>query len=100
MGPGVQLLPLDIGQGGIVLLIGYLLFLLTVFITASDKKNKKSQLLLVLLFCLFVVMLCESFIDNNYIFLAYSLALAIKYKNTDKQDIIRLLKEKLTLKAR
>ena len=87
-------------QGGIVLLIGYLLFLLTVFITASDKKNKKSQLLLVLLFCLFVVMLCESFIDNNYIFLAYSLALAIKYKNTDKQDIIRLLKEKLTLKAR
>ena len=56
--------------------------------------------ILVLLFCLFVVMLCESFIDNNYIFLAYSLALAIKYKNTDKQDIIRLLKEKLTLKAR
>ena len=87
-------------QGGIVLLLGYLIFLLTVFITATDKKNKKSQLLLVTLFCLFVVMLCESFIDNNYIFLAYSMALAIKYKNPDKQDIISLLKEKLTLKAR
>lgn len=87
-------------QGGIVLLLGYIIFLLTVFITATDKKNRKSQLLLVTLFCLFVVMLCESFIDNNYIFLAYSMALAIKYKNPDKQDIISLLKEKLTLKAR
>ena len=87
-------------QGGIILLLGYLLFLLTVFITASDKKNKKSQLLLVMLFCLFVVMLCESFLDNNYIYLAYSLALLCKYKFADKQDIIKLLKEKLTIKAR
>ena len=87
-------------QGGIILLAGYLVFLLTVFITASDKENKKSQLILVLLFCLFVVMLCESFLDNNYIFLAYSLALAVKYKHLDKQDTLRLLKEKLRLKAR
>ena len=87
-------------QGGIILLAGYLVFLLMVFITASDKENKKSQLILVLLFCLFVVMLCESFLDNNYIFLAYSLALAVKYKHLDKQDTLRLLKEKLRLKAR
>ena len=87
-------------QGGIILLAGYLVFLLTVFITASDKENKKSQLILVLLFCLFVVMLCESFLDNNYIFLAYSLALAVKYKYMDKKDTIKLLKEKLRLKAR
>ena len=87
-------------QGGIILLAGYLVFLLMVFITASDKENKKSQLMLVLLFCLFVVMLCESFLDNNYIFLAYSLALAVKYKHLDNQDTLRLLKEKLRLKAR
>lgn len=86
-------------QGGIILLIGYLIFLLTVLITACDKNNKKSQLILVLLFCLHVVMLCESFLDNNYIFLAYALALAVKYKNLDKQDIIKLLKEKLPRKA-
>ena len=87
-------------QGGIILLAGYLIFLLTVFITASDKENKKSQLLLVMLFCLFVVMLCESFLDNNYIFFAYSLALVIKYKYQDKQDIFMLLKKKLKPKAR
>ena len=45
-------------------------------------------------------MLCESFLDNNYIFLAYSLALAVKYKYMDKKDTIKLLKEKLRLKAR
>ena len=87
-------------QGGIILFAGYLVFLLTVFITASDKENKKSQLILVLLFCLFVVMLCESFLDNNYIFFAYSLALVIKYKYQDKQDIFKLLKKKLKPKAR
>ena len=87
-------------QGGIILLAGYLVFLLTVFFAASDKENKKSRLILVMLFCLFVVMLCESFLDNNYIFLAYSLALVIKYKYPDKKDILKLLKKRLKPKAR
>lgn len=86
-------------QGGFILLIGYLLFLATVFKTACDKNNKKSQLILVLLFCLFVVMLCESFLDNNYIYLAFFLTLAVKYKNLDKQDFMKLIKRKLKLKA-
>ena len=86
-------------QGGLILLIGYLLFLATVFKTACDKNNKKSQLILVLLFSLFVVMLCESFLDNNYIYLAFFLTLAVKYKNLDKQDIVKLIKRKMRFKA-
>ena len=86
-------------QGGIVLLLGYLTMVFTVLKTISGNKDKKSGLLLVLLFCLFVVMLCESFLDNNYIFLAFSLALVCKYNNSGKQKLLELLKKKLKLKA-
>ena len=71
----------------------------TVFKTVSGNKDKKSGLLLVLLFCFFVVMLCESFIDNNYIFLAYSLALLCKYNNSRKDKLIERLKNRLKFKA-
>ena len=86
-------------QGGFVLLLGYLAMVFTVFKTVSGNKDKKSGLLLVLLFCFFVVMLCESFIDNNYIFLAYSLALLCKYNNSRKDKLIERLKNRLKFKA-
>ena len=87
-------------QGGIVLLTGYLTMVFTVFKTISDDKDKRKGILLVFLFCLFVVMLCESFLDNNYIFLAFSLSLLCKYNSSGKQKVLELLKKKkLKLKA-
>ena len=86
-------------QGGFVLLLGYLAMVFTILKTVSGNKDKKSGLLLVLLFCFFVVMLCESFIDNNYIFLAYSLALLCKYNNSRKDKLIERLKNRLKFKA-
>ena len=44
-------------------------------------------------------MLCESFLDNNYIYLAFFLTLAVKYRYLDKQDIVKLIKRKLRFKA-
>ena len=87
-------------QGGFVLLAGYLTMVFTVFKTISGDKDKKKGILVVFLFCLFVVMLCESFIDNNYIFLAFSLSLLCKYNKSGKQKVLELLKKKkLKLKA-
>ena len=79
-------------QGGIVMLGGYLVMLFTVFKTAIDHKDKRSGLLLILYFTLFVVLLCESFLDNCYVFLAFSLAIAGYFKQSERNALLKRIK--------
>ena len=61
-------------QGGAVMLLGYGFMLGMVLTRAASVRTKKSQLVLMLLFSIFLVMLCESFFYNNYLYLFYALA--------------------------
>ena len=79
-------------QGGIVMLGGYLVMLFTVLKTAIDHKDKRTGLLLILYFTLFVVLLCESFLDNCYVFLAFSLAIAGYFKQSERYALLKRIK--------
>lgn len=60
-------------QGGFLLLTGYVIMMFVLLRQVTKQKNKHSQLILVLVFSIYIVLLCESFFDNNYMFLLYAL---------------------------
>ncbi|MBQ8963448.1 MAG: O-antigen ligase family protein [Clostridia bacterium] len=85
-------------QGGAVMLLGYGFMLGMVLTRAASVQTKKSQLVLVFLFSMYLVMLCESFFYNSYLYLFYALALCPEALEAGERRLWRLKGVKVCLR--